>query len=71
MSYICPICNRNKITSELDFLCGHDVGKYSLRIYTDGYVYVSMPSKDYYLVAKLHNPKRLDEKYLDMVVLLK
>jgi hypothetical protein len=77
MSYTCPICNMIQIDEDKFFQydrvkCFHSVfiGKYRVIMHYDRVVQVfSYDGHD--LLLQLKSPERLDEKYIDMVLLLK
>jgi hypothetical protein len=69
MSYTCPVCDKN-------IGCNHDFDRYSVIVYSDGVVSVYRRHDDnvnvnVMFLFELDCPKRLDDKYLDTVALLK
>jgi len=80
MSYTCPVCDKNTSFFDedqfdvlCDVLCEHDIGKYYIITFSDGavgvYLYpITIRSSR---ILRLKSPKRLDEEYIDMMLLLK
>jgi len=64
MNYTCPVCNY--IITML--LHEHTVGLYTAYIHFDGEAYIYDGER---CLLNLSFPKRLSEKYIDMVLLLK
>jgi hypothetical protein len=62
--YNCPVCNKLLVLE----LCTHQIGKYLVYVYFNGDVNVWCSDKK---VCGLNNPKRFDERYVDMIALLK
>jgi hypothetical protein len=63
-TYTCPVCNKL-----LKTVCEHYIGKYAVYVYFTGTV--SVWDDDGNRLFRLTNPKRLDEEYIDKLVLLK
>ena len=72
MSYTCPVCNyclfKYKYAS-----CRHTVGKYLVFVYwdTEVRIYIQANYSDKNSRITLNSPKRLDEEYIDKMMLLK
>ena len=69
MIYTCPVCSIPVLRMPH---CFHEAGKYKLFIHYNGVVnvYIDRVSLDTHLFT-LRSPKRLDENYIDMMLLLK
>jgi len=65
MSYTCPVCN-NCIEEYKH--CYHDVSEYTLFVYWDELVNIYKGNDR---VMTIKNPRRLDEEYIDKMLLLK
>jgi len=70
MSYTCPVCDY----CLYDYAsCSHTVGKYLVFVYwdTEVRIYIQANYSDKNSRITLNSPKRLDEEYIDMLMLLK
>jgi len=68
MNYICPVCNEDFQSKYIEKTCTHRLGKYTAYVYNDGLISIWYTGK---FVVRLERPKRLDETYIDMILLLK
>ena len=70
----CLVCNKRlENTNLVEAICSHAVGKYQVYIHYDGTVNI-YPIDDNIVsnkLLKLKYPKRLNEDYIDMMLLLR
>ena len=73
MSYNCPVCNTLVGGSHAVYYCKHQFGNYTVYCHDDGKVniYLEPRKNEYRFLLTVMHPKRLDEKYIDTLLLLK